>query len=310
MKSISIVIPILNEEKNILPLYKEIVLVLKKMDYEIIFVNDGSNDNSLKEMLEIRKKDSKVKIIDFYKNFGQSASMSAGFDLASKELVCYIDGDMQINFNELELFLKKIEEGYDCVVGYRSKRKDNFSKNFLSFFASKLRHYLLGTDLHDYGCPFKVFKKECLKDLELYGEMHRYIPPMLRWKGYSITEVEISHRTRKYGKTKYNWKRIPKGFLDMIIIWFWQKYANRPLHIFGSIGLISIGIGFLLGIILIVLRLLGRVSLVNSSIPMFAGLMFVCGVIFFCFGLMADMQMKTYYKVSEKKPFNIKKIWK
>ncbi|MDD4250935.1 MAG: glycosyltransferase family 2 protein [Candidatus ainarchaeum sp.] len=312
MKSISIVIPVLNEEKNIAPLYQEVSSVLKKLklDFEVIFVNDGSTDSTLEEMLKLHKKDSKVKIIDFRKNFGQSAAMRAGFDLASKDLVCYIDGDMQVKFSELPIFLKEIEKGYDCVIGYRSKRKDSFSKNFMSFFASKLRHKLLGTNLHDYGCPFKVFRRECLEDLELYGEMHRYIPPMLRWRGYTSSEVHISHRQRKYGKTKYNLWRIPKGFLDMIVIWFWQKYANRPLHIFGGLGLISIGIGFLLGLVLIVLRLLGRISLVNSSLPMFAGLLFICGVIFFCFGLIADMQMKTYYKVSEKKPFNIKKIWK
>jgi glycosyltransferase involved in cell wall biosynthesis len=309
MKSISIIIPALNEEDNILPVYKEVSQVLKKMklNYEIIFINDGSNDSTLEKMLSLNKKDSKVRVIDFRKNFGQSAAMQAGFDHATKELVCYIDSDLQIDFSELELFLKEIDKKSDCVVGWRHKRKDSFCKTISSKLARCLRKRFLGTDLHDYGCPFKVFTKECLAELDLYGEMHRYIPPMLRWKGFKTSEVKISHRPRKYGCTKYNIWRIPKGFLDMIVVWFWQKYAFRPLHIFGFLGITSIAISMIFGLTLIWLRFLGRISLVNSSLPLFTAFLFLTGITFFCFGIISDILVRTYYKAGQIKNYTIRK---
>lgn len=311
-RSISVVIPVFNEEENIIPLYREVFSVLKKLkaDFEIIFVNDGSRDGSLKRMLLLQAKNTKVKVIDFYKNFGQSAAMKAGFDLASKALVCYIDGDQQVNFNELPLFLKEIDAGADAVIGWRKEMKGAFFKGFISKVAQKVRRLFLGGQLHDYGCPFKLFKRECLDELELYGEMHRYIPPMLRWRGYKVVEIEITHNSRMRGKTKYNFWRIPKGFLDMIVIWFWLKYSNRPLHIFGGLGMASISLGIIIWIILIPLRLLGKISLVNSILPLFAVLLLLAGIIFFCFGIIADMQMKIYYKVNNKKNYLIKKVYK
>jgi len=310
-KGMSVVIPVMNEEENIQPVYHEVSSVLKQLfsDYEIIFVNDGSTDNSLLEMLKIKQADPKVKVIDLRRNFGQSAAMRAGFDYASKELVCYIDGDMQIDFNELPLFLKEIENGADAVTGWRWKRKDTFFKRFFSLFARQLRKFFLGTQLHDYGCPFKVFKKECLEDLELFGEMHRYIPPMLRWKGYNVSEVKITHRPRIHGKTKYNITRLGRGFLDMIAVWFWQKFSTRPLHIFGGIGLASMLLSGISAIILASLRLEGRISLVNSSLPLLTAVLFLMGVIFLCFGLVSDMLMKIYYSQNERKNYNIKQIY-
>ena len=312
MTSISIVIPAKNEEGNILPVYTEVSSVLKKLklDYEIIFINDGSTDSSLKKMVSLHEKDSKVKVIDFYKNFGQSAAMQAGFDYATKDLVCYIDSDLQIDFSELPLFLKEIADGSDAVVGWRHKRKDSFMKTFTSKFARTMRHFFLGTELHDYGCPFKVFRRECLKDLDLYGEMHRYIPPMLRWKGYKTTEVKISHKPRIHGKTKYGLTRVYRGFLDMLVVWFWQKYSFRPLHIFGGLGIVSIILGFLLGLALIFLRLQGRISLIDSIFPLFAVFLVMCGIIFFCFGIISDILVRTYYKTGKIKNYNARKIYK
>jgi len=233
--------------------------------------------------------------------------MQAGFDNATKELVCYIDADLQIDFSELPLFIKEIDLGADAVVGWRHKRKDNFLKTFTSKFARMLRHFFLGTELHDYGCPFKVFKRECLTDLDLYGEMHRYIPPMLRWKGYKTVEVKISHRARKFGKTKYNFTRIYRGFLDMIVVWFWQKYAFRPLHIFGGIGISAMGLSALMGLVLIFLRLQGKISLVNSSFPLFTAFLFLTGIIFFCLGIISDILVRTYYKTGKIKNYTIRK---
>lgn len=312
MKSISVIIPVFNEKENISPVYSEVSSVLNKlkMKYEIIFVNDGSTDGTLKEIVKLNKKDSRVKVIDFKKNFGQSAAMQAGFDNAIMDLICYIDGDMQIDFSELPLFLKEIEKGSDAAVGFRHKRKDNFFKNTFSKIARFLRKKTLGTDLCDYGCPFKVFTSESIKSIKLFGEMHRYIPPMLKWNGYTTTEVKISHRPRIHGTTKYNIFRVYKGFIDMFNIWFWQKYSARPLHIFGGIGVFSIISSLILGLVLIYLRLGGKLSLVNSTLPMFTGLLFLSGIIFFCFGLIADMLSKIYYSTEQKKTYTIRKIYK
>jgi glycosyltransferase involved in cell wall biosynthesis len=310
-KSISVVVPVMNEAGNIPQVYAEVSSVLKKlgMDYEIIFVNDGSTDDSLREMVSVQKKDSKVKVIEFYKNFGQSAAIQAGFEHAKKELVCYIDGDLQTDFNDLPIFLEKIDKGFDFVVGWRWKRKDTFQKRFFSGLARKMRSALIGGVLHDSSCPFKLFRKECLEGLELYGEMHRYLPALIRWRGYKVAEVKISHRERKHGASKYGLGRLYKGFLDLINVWFWQKYSNRPLHIFGGIGLFLAGLSALMGIVLVSLRLEGKLSLVNSVLPLFVAFLFIIGIIFFCFGLIADILMKIYFSVEHKKSYNIKKIY-
>jgi len=310
-KSISIIVPVFNEEKNISLLYREVSFTLKKLhlDYEIIFVNDGSTDSSLKEMLAVKARDKRVKIIEFRKNFGQSAAMQAGFDAAKKELVCYIDADLQVDFSELPLFLNEINKGADAVVGWRSKRKDGLFKNLFSRGAWLIRSILIGSHLHDYGCPFKVMKRECAKGLELYGEMHRYLPAMLRWRGYEVKEVKISHKKRLHGKTKYSVGRLYKGFLDLIVVWFWQKYSFRPLHIFGGLGLIAMFLSVVLTIILIVLRLRGKISLSESSFPLFVAFMFVTGIIFFCFGIISDILVRIYYKTGKVKTYSIKKVF-
>lgn len=311
VKSISVIVPAYNEEANILPLYKEISFTLKKLnfDYEIIFVNDGSTDDTLKKMLAVKNKNKKVKILDFRKNFGQSAAMQAGFDAAKKELVCYIDADMQVDFSQLPLFLAEINSGADAVVGWRWKRKDGFFKNFFSRGAWLFRRILIGAHLHDYGCPFKVMKRECAAGLELYGEMHRYLPAMLRWRGYDVREVKISHKKRINGKTKYSVRRLYKGFLDLIVVWFWQKYSFRPLHIFGGLGIFAIFISIILTVMLLYLRLRGKLSLTESSFPLFVAFMFITGIIFFCFGIISDILVRIYYKTGRIQNYNIKKVY-
>jgi hypothetical protein len=214
-----------------------------------------------------------------------------------------------VDFKELPLFLKEIENGADFVVGWRWQRKDPLLKRFFSIFAGRLRKFFLSSVTHDYGCPFKVFRRECLDDLELFGEMHRYIPPLLRWKGFKVAEVKITHRPRLYGKTKYSISRLGAGFLDMITVWFWQKFSTRPLHIFGGIGLICMLLGGLSALALASLRLEGRISLINSSLPLLTAVLFLIGIIFFCFGLVSDMLMKIYYSQHERKNYSIKQIY-
>ena len=230
--AISAVVPVYNEEKNVARLHQELKEALAEIGgfFEIIFVNDGSTDNTLEELKKLKP----VKIINFRKNFGQTAAMDAGIKEARGEIVITMDGDGQNDPRDIPLLLEKINEGYDVVSGWRWQRKDKPMKRFLSRGANFLRKFLVSDNIHDSGCSLKAYRKECFDKVDLYGEMHRFIPAILRWRGFKIGEVKVSHRPRSAGETKYDWKRIPKGFLDMTSVWFWRKYSDRPLHLFGE----------------------------------------------------------------------------
>ena len=200
-----------------------------------------------------------------------------------------------------------MKDGYDVVSGWREKRKDTISKRLFSKIANKLRGILIKDPIHDSGCSLKAYKRECFIDLDLFGEMHRYIPALLNWKGFRIGEVKVKHYARKFGKTKYNWKRVFKGFVDLINVWFWRKYSSRPLHIFGGVGIFLIGFGGLFGAWLLYLRLLGKISLISSSLPTVAILALIIGVQFFVSGLLADIMIKNYYQ-GNRKTYSIEEI--
>ena len=310
MVKLSIILPVYNEEENVPVIYEELKSVLDKINknYEIIFIDDGSTDKTFEVLEKLHKKNPKVKIIKFRKNFGQSAALQAGFDNCRGEIVVSMDSDLQNNPRDIPKLIEKLDEGYDCVCGWRHKREDSFSKKVLSKIASLMRRPLIGTDLHDFGCTFRVYKKDCVKELELYGEMHRYIPPMLRWKGFRVSEMEVNHRKRLHGKTKYNCKRVMKGFVDMINVWFWQKYSQRPLHIFGGLGLVCSSIGFFVGFLAFYWRLFKGVDLSSTPLPLFAVFMVMIGIQFFISGLMADISIKNYYSSGKRKTYNIEKI--
>ena len=253
---LSIIIPLYNEEKNIKLLYSQIIEVMhaNKYHYEIIFINDGSQDKSYAELKKLRKKDKKIRIINFYKNFGQTAAMNAGIKASRGEIIITIDADLQNDPKDIPRLIKKLEEGYDVVSGWRYKRKDPLSKKIISKLANFIRRKIIKENIHDSGCTLKAYKKECFEGIDLYGEMHRYIPAFLRTQGYKITEIKIRHNPRLHGKTKYGNKRIIKGFLDLIMIYFWTNFASRPMHFFGTIGLINFILGFLGGIHLLIMK--------------------------------------------------------
>ncbi len=290
---VSVVIPAYNEEKNIKPLYEKIKKVLSG-DYEIIFVDDGSTDRTYQAIKSI--KDSKVKVIKFRKNFGQTAAMDAGFKHSKGDVVIAMDADLQNDPEDIPRLLKKMEEGYDVISGWRYNRKDSFLKTSISIFANWLRKIITGERIHDSGCSLKAYKKECLKDLNLYGEMHRFIPAILLWKGFKVGEVKVSHHPRKHGKTKYNLLRVLKGFLDLIVVAFWQKYSARPIHLFGSVGIGSGILGVIIGMYLTVRKILYEESISNRPLLLLAILLIIIGVQFIVFGLLADILIKIYYK--------------
>jgi len=299
----SFIIPVFNEEKNVAPLHKEIIAVAKKLKkpFEIIFVNDGSNDATLK----ILKTLSPVKIINFRKNFGQSAALDAGIKHSQGEILITLDGDGQNDPADVPKMLEKLNKGYDVVCGWRYHRQDPFSKRFISDGAKFLRKFLVNDGVHDSGCTLRVYKRECFDHLDLYGEMHRMIPALLRWNGFRITEIKVNHRRRKSGRTKYSWKRTFKGFLDMLDIWFWRKYKGRPLHLFGSAGLFFIFFSVLLGTYLAIKRLFFGYGLSNKIWPLIAVTGFITGIQLLVFGLLANLILKSgnhhddFYKIRE-----------
>ncbi len=304
MVDISIVIPVYNEEENVEILYNEIKTALKNYNYEIIFVDDGSRDNTFNNLNKINDKN--LKIIKFRKNFGQTAALFAGFREAKGEIIVQMDGDLQNDPADIPKLLDRMD-GNDMISGWRYNRKDPLSKKLISKVANRIRRFLIHEPLHDSGCSLKAYKRECFDDIDLYGDMHRYIPALLGWKGFRIGEVKVNHRPRKHGKTKYNYSRLVRGFLDLLNILFWRKYSNRPLHIFGGMGLTMSGMGFLVLVVLIFLRLLGLISLVRSTLPLLSVLLIIIGIQFFISGLLADISIKNYYS-NGKKSYSIEKV--
>ncbi len=306
MVKISAIIPIFNEEGNIRILFNELKGELSKItkNYEIIFVDDGSKDKSPFILENLAKEEKSLRVITFNKNFGQTAALDAGFKAAKGEIVIPMDGDLQNDPQDIPRLIKKLEEGYDVVSGWRFNRRDSLSKKFMSKGADFLRKVLFKDSIHDSGCTLKAYRKKCLEGLNLYGEMHRFIPALLAMKGYKITELKVRHRQRKYGKTKYNIKRTFKGFLDMILIKFWMDFSTRPIHFLGGTGLFSAGIGSLMLLYLIIIKIFLGASIGDRPLLLFGILFIIVGFLFIMFGILADILMKVYYKDST--PYTIK----
>lgn len=305
MQGISVVVPVFNEEGNVRELHKEILEVCKKENYkfEIIFVDDGSKDKTP----EICKELKPLKYIRMRKNFGQTAAMDAGIKLAQYDYIVTMDGDRQNDPADIPKLVNYLEENdLDIVSGWRKNRKDTVMKKFTSRVANFLRGIIVKDNIHDSGCSLKIYKKECFDHINLYGEMHRFIPALLKIKGFEVGEVVVNHRPRTASMTKYNWKRTIKGFVDMISLWFWSKYAVRPLHIMGAGGMISIFLGIVCAIWSIVLFVLGYKMSNNIMPPLLTVFFIIVGLLMFIFGLMSDMMSKTYYGSGIDKSYSVK----
>ena len=291
---LSIVVPLYNEEGNVRLLFEEIRSVCRKnrLTHEIIFVDDGSADDTVK----LAKKCSPLTLIRLRKNFGQTAAMDAGIKQTSGKYIVTMDGDRQNDPADIPALLQYLEKNkLDVVSGWRKNRKDTISKHLVSRVANLLRKLIVSDKIHDSGCSLKIYKRECFDDLDLFGEMHRFIPALLNIRGFRIGEKVVNHRPRTAGKTKYTWSRTVKGLIDMIAVWFWKKFAVRPLHLLGGLGIFSIVLGSLSGIYSVILFFKGK-SLSDTAFPLLTAFLLITGIQLFIFGLLADMMAKNYYE--------------
>ncbi|MBO5094465.1 MAG: glycosyltransferase family 2 protein [Lachnospiraceae bacterium] len=308
MYSISVVVPIYNEEGNIEELHKEIRGVCEDnhYKYEIIFIDDGSGDKTG----DICRNLKPIKYIRLRRNSGQTAAMDAGIKAAKYDYIVTMDGDRQNDPADIPAMLDYlVKHDYDVVSGWRKNRKDTFMKRFISRGANLMRYLLVHDGIHDSGCSLKVYRRECFKGVNLYGEQHRFIPAILKIKGFTVGEFVVHHRPRVSGRTKYNWKRTIKGFLDMISVWFWNKYATRPLHLLGGMGMVCLGAGCGCGIWSIVLFAMGRKMSNNIFPPLLTVFFIMIGMLLFVFGLMSEILIKIYFGVHVDKSYSIKEIW-
>ncbi|MDL2122015.1 MAG: glycosyltransferase family 2 protein [Deltaproteobacteria bacterium] len=309
--NLSVVVPVFNEEKNINILYQELIDVLTKLDltFEIIFIDDGSTDKSLAILSELQENDSRIVVISFRRNFGQTAALSAGFDYARGNIIITLDGDLQNDPEDIPKLLQKLSEGYDIVNGWRFDRKDSFfSRRLPSIIANKIISYSTNVKLHDYGCTLKAFRKEITQNIKLYGEMHRFIPAIASGMGSSVAEVKVNHRVRKFGKSKYGISRTIRVVLDLITVKFLLSYATRPLQIFGLLGFSCGIIGFCMAIYLTIQRQFYGISLANRPALLLAILLIFMGLQFVTLGLLAELQSRTYHEAQNKPIYSIRNI--
>lgn len=292
MKSyLSFVIPAKNEQGSVEILYEEIITALKKIrkSYEIIFVDDGSTDDTFTVLKKLARKDSNIKIIKLRGNFGKSIALQVGFDKAQGEIIFTLDADLQDNPKEIPIFLRKMNEGYDLVSGWKKIRNDPWTKVIPSRVLNFATRALTGTNLHDINCGFKAYRKEVIKNINIYGELHRFIPIIASKQNFKVGEIVVDHRPRRFGKSKFGWDRNIKGLLDLLTTIFITGYQRRPGHFFGTLGLISFFIGFLIGLYITYLRITTGSIQFRHPLLFLGMLLMIIGIQLIATGLLAEM---------------------
>ena len=303
---ISAIVPVLNEEES-LPefgmLLERELRKLSGMNYEIIYIDDGSTDNSFEIIKKLRERNNRIKAFRFRRNYGKSAALSLGFKEARGELIVTLDADLQDDPTEIKMMIDEIKQGHDLVTGWKKKRHDPFTKVIPSRFFNWVTSIVSGIKLHDFNCGLKVYRKELAKSLQLYGEIYRYIPALANWEGFKVTEVPVKHHRRKYGKSKFGSSRLIKGFLDLVTVVFTTRYLKRPLHFFGTIGTIFAMSGFAIDLYLLIEWMMGLTALSNRPLTLLGIALIIVGVQFFSIGLIGEMIVKNFH---EKATYSIK----
>ena len=307
---ISIIIPVFNESESIGYLLDEVLCVMNsnKLLFEIVVVNDGSQDNTSNVLDELTNKIKELSVISLRTNYGQTAAMAAGFDNSNGEILITLDGDLQNDPNDIPKLISHINEGYDLICGWRYDRKDKLiNRRIPSKIANKLIANVTGLKLHDYGCSLKAFKKEIVNDIKLYGELHRFLPVLAKIEGAKIKEIKVNHRSRQYGFSKYGIDRTFRVLMDLLTVWFMTKFLTRPMYGFGFVGIISILISLGMTSYLFILKLLGN-DIGNRPLLMFALILGITGVQLFSFGLLSELLIRTYHESQNRPIYRIRKI--
>lgn len=306
---LSIIVPVYNEEDNIIPLYEMIINVCShnKYSYELLFINDGSNDNTQEILDELACKDRNCKVINMKLNFGQTAALMAGITNCSGETIILMDGDLQNDPEDIPKLLEKLDEGFDVCSGWRKDRKDPYlTRKLPSQIANYLISKISGINLNDYGCTLKAYRRDIIKDIKLYGEMHRFIPIYASWVGAKTTEITVNHRPRIHGKSNYGLNRIFKVILDLIVVKFLSGYSQKPIYIFGGFGLINFLCSILSFGAMIYYKFWGEKSFVETPLPLLVVLFFLMGFFSILTGLLAEILLRTYHESQNKPTYLIK----
>lgn len=308
---LSVVIPVYNEARNLEILIPDLSKILSKIDInsEIIVVDDGSIDDTLEVLKSLQNKIPELKILRFRTNFGQTAALSAGFKHSSGSIIITMDGDLQNDPSDIPLLLEKMNEGFDVVSGWRKKRKDAFWTRLLpSKIANGFISYITGVHLHDYGCTLKAYRKKILINFELYGELHRFIPALMRWYGAKITEIPVQHHARKLGESHYGIGRTYRVILDLITVKFLMSFSTQPIHIFGGFGLINFALGLISLFIVILLRITMNFNMTGNPL-LYASILFIfTATQFILMGLLAEISIRTYHESQNKPIYAIEQI--
>lgn len=306
---ISLVIPVYNEEDNVFPLYEKILESLDPIGikWELILVDDGSSDQSVPRMQELVARDARVTVLELRRNYGQTAAMAAGFDEARGEFIVTLDADLQNDPADIPALLSKAADGFDIVSGWRRHRQDDFvSRTLPSKIANRLISQITGTHLHDYGCTLKVYRRDVMKGLNLYGEMHRFLPALVAQRGAKIVEMEVNHHPRLHGTSKYGIGRTFKVVLDLMTVKFLSSYSTKPIYLFGGVGMLLFLCGFASLSVMLYLKLVHGVSMILTPLPSLSALFATLGVQSVMLGLLAEIVVRTYHESQDKKIYLVR----
>lgn len=308
MKELSVVITVMNEEENIKPQLESVRLALSEIDYEIILVDDGSTDKTIQQILE--HADERTILVELRKNYGQSTAMTAGIDHSRGRYVALLDGDLQNDPTDIPAMLELLKkEDWDVVAGNRKNRKDGFIlRKIPSKIANALIRKMTGVYIKDYGCTLKIFRREIAEELGLYGELHRFIPVLAKLQGAKITQVDVKHHPRIHGKSKYGLNRTFKVMSDLILMVFMRKYMQKPMHLFGPIGFVSFGMGVAINIYLLILKIMGN-DIGGKPLLILGLILLLGGIQFITIGIVADINVRTYFESQNKKTYTVRRIY-
>ena len=306
---LTVIMPIYDEEESLEDLFAQVFEVLDGLacHFEVLAVNDGSKDRSIEGLRRIARTHSELRVVDFCRNYGQTAALMAGFDHARGDIIVTLDADLQNDPADIPKLIAKIKEGYDVVSGWRADRKDAaISRNFVSRIANSLISAISGVKLQDYGCTLKAYRRDIMSGVRLYGEMHRFIPIYASWMGAKVIEIPVNHNARRFGRSKYGLERIFKVLLDLIVLKFLESYLVKPIYVFGGFGLLSLATSFCVILWAIGLKLFTGLSLIQTPLPLLSAMLFLIGCISMLMGLLAEIMIRTYFESQGGRPYLVR----